>query len=205
MRPSRLTCLLIFCAMPPAGACATLVNGSSQPVSINANVNGAEVVLNGEVIGMTPLNIKVKRGGGTLLVRKAGYSAQTLNMGTHVSGWFWGNLFSCGLLGSSTDWGSGGMYEYSPDNFFANLVPDGGGLEYDAANEQRDAEILHYCMVNYARLAHDIAVGAGEHLDGLLALSGRASLDRVALRDIRRGSPDVPSFAMAVLAALRAR
>jgi hypothetical protein len=202
MRPC-LTRLLLSCAIPLSGGCATIVNGSAQPVSINANVNGAEVVFNGEVIGMTPLNVKVKRGGGTLLVRKDGYNAQTLNMGTHVSGWFWGNLFSCGVLGSSTDWGSGGMYEYSPDNFFANLVPDGGGQEYDALNEQRAAEIVYYCLVNYDRLAHDIAAGSGEHLDGLLALSGRASLHGLDLSGIRRRSADLPSFAMAVLAAVR--
>src|SRR5690348_5403090 len=120
------------------GACASIVNGTSQHITVNSNVAGAEVFFNGDRLGTTPVSWKVKRGGGTLLVRKEGYASQTLSMNTNVSGWIWGNIVTGGVSGTFTDWATGGMYEYAPDNFFANLVPD-LAKEYDAQNLQQDA------------------------------------------------------------------
>ena len=200
MRALRFIRLLVICASSMVVACASLVNGTTQAITVNSNVMDAQVLFNGQVIGRTPLTMKVRRGGGRLTVQKPGYAPHTVHLQSNVSGWFWANIISGGTLGSSTDWASGGMYEYSPDSFFASLVPE-EGHEYDVLNGPKDAELLHYCMVNYERLAHDIAVGAGEHLDGLLTLEH--SLADADLESIRRTSKDIPTFAMAVLAAAR--
>ncbi len=54
--------------------CATIISGKSQTISVNANVEGADVMFNEQPLGKTPLVVKLKRGQeGTLSVQKDGY------------------------------------------------------------------------------------------------------------------------------------
>lgn len=42
--------------------CATIISGSTQLLTVNANVQGAEVYLNNQLLGTTPLSVNIKRG-----------------------------------------------------------------------------------------------------------------------------------------------
>ena len=57
------------------GGCATILGGTSQLLTVNANVDGAEVYLNETLLGTTPLAATIKRGQtGVLRVTAEGYT-----------------------------------------------------------------------------------------------------------------------------------
>lgn len=112
--------LLTTCIL--ASSCATIFKGSDQEVSIDSNVKGAEISLNGATIGTTPFHGKIKRqSGAKLILSKAGYESKTILLDTNVEPLFFGNILSGGVFGSSTDYGSGAMYQYSPGNIVVDL------------------------------------------------------------------------------------
>ncbi len=88
------------------------------------------------MIGKTPLNIQVaKKQGSSLRVSKKGYKDVQISMATSMPVTFFGNIIFGGFTGSTVDFASGAIYEYSPNDFFAELeTEDDGedsGLETD--------------------------------------------------------------------------
>lgn len=95
--------------------CASIVGGTSQVVSINSNVKGADVIVNGANVGTTPYNGPVKRGKSTTVtIQKTGYDSKTITLNTEIESIFWGNIIIGGVLGSTTDLSTGAMYKYAP-------------------------------------------------------------------------------------------
>lgn len=95
--------------------CATIVGGTSQNVSINSNVKGADVIVNGETVGKSPYNGPIKRGKTTTVtLQKEGYEPKTITLSTEIESIFWGNIIIGGFFGSTTDLATGGMYKYAP-------------------------------------------------------------------------------------------
>lgn len=120
----RFVALIGFSAM--VTSCATIVGGTSQTVSIDSNVKGAEVVVNGATVGQTPFAGSIKRGKSTsVTIRKAGYRPKTIIMNTEVEPIFWGNIIVGGFLGSTTDLASEAMYKYTPASINVDLEADG--------------------------------------------------------------------------------
>jgi len=102
--------------------CSTLVNGTSQMVSINSDVPEAEVMVNGVSVGKTPFSGKIKRSGKTeIKVSKEGYDPVIIKPQTDLPSAFWGNIICGGFLGSTTDAASGATNEYAPNTFYVNL------------------------------------------------------------------------------------
>ena len=104
--------------------CATIIKGKNQPLSVNSNVEGAEVYLNDTKIGVTPLtaNVLRKKEAGVLLVRKEGYKDHKIIIDTTVEPVFWVNILSGGVLGSTTDFSSESMFKYAPSTFYVELI-----------------------------------------------------------------------------------
>mgnify|MGYP003432182605 CR=1 FL=1 len=95
--------------------CASIVNGTSQLVSINSNVKGADVIVNGMTVGTTPYNGPIKRAQSTTVtLQKDGYESKTITLNTEIESIFWGNIIIGGFLGSTTDLATGAMYKYAP-------------------------------------------------------------------------------------------
>ncbi|CAI2719229.1 PEGA domain-containing protein [Nitrospina watsonii] len=147
--------------------CATLVEGSTQTISVNSNVQGAEVLFNGQPIGVTPLTALVPKGkNATIVVKKEGYQAQTIAATTKITTAFWGNIITGGLLGSTTDLVSKSAYEYAPNNYYANLFPiESSSLQLKKLEHK--ASIRQFILFNYHSLIVDASRGQGEYLDAL--------------------------------------
>lgn len=123
MRSTSLL-LLIFSI---CSGCSTIVNGRSETVSINSNVSGAQIVVNGKTVGTTPYNGPIRRGADTTItVSKDGYVAKTITADTNIEPIFWGNIILGGFLGSTTDASTGSMYKYSPATLQIDLEPAKG-------------------------------------------------------------------------------
>ncbi len=118
--------LTVAAAALTAG-CASVVSGQEQALQINSNVSGADVLIDGVLVGKTPFSGQVKKGAKTTLtVRKDGFKERTVQMSTEIEGAFWGNIIIGGVLGSSTDYGTGAMYRYAPNVIQVDLEPVAG-------------------------------------------------------------------------------
>jgi uncharacterized protein YceK len=102
--------------------CATIIKGDKQTVSINSNVRGATVLVNGEQVGTTPFTGPIKRKSGTTVtLRKDGFESKSVTMTTEIESVFWGNIISGGGFGSTTDLTTGAMYFYAPATLQVDL------------------------------------------------------------------------------------
>ena len=149
--------------------CATLLGGGgSQDITVNANVAGAEVALNGVPLGTTPLTVNISRKTtGLLTISSEGYQTLTVGLERTTNGWFWGNILSGGLLGSSTDYATGAMYKYEPSTYFVSLQE----VDQTSAqmNDWRKRESLRsFVLLNSEALVSDLATGDGEYVDVLI-------------------------------------
>ena len=147
--------------------CATIFVGSEQIITVDSNVQGAEVLYNGKAIGVTPLSATVeKRVDSTLEVRKEGYLPQTINMSTNLTGAFWGNILIGGLLGSTTDQSTDSAYEYEPGSFHVTLEPEQASrLELDSL--MAEANLRRFILHNYTQIVREASTKQGEYLNTL--------------------------------------
>src|SRR5579884_1609629 len=106
--------------------CATIISGTSQEVSFVSNPEGATVAVSRRVLGKAPLTTRIDRKQGqTLVFEREGYKPLTMRLDTTINPWFWGNIVFGGLIGSTTDGISGGVYMYSPAQYMITLEPAG--------------------------------------------------------------------------------
>ena len=102
--------------------CASILKGSEQPVNINSNVDGAEVLVNGQLVGRTPFTGTIKRTSDIrLTVQKDGYKSRTITLDTGIEPVFWVNIFIGGVFGSTTDFATGSMWKVSPNTYNVDL------------------------------------------------------------------------------------
>ena len=117
---------LSFITLLVVSGCSTIIKGSSQVVSIDSNVKGADVKVNGQLIGKTPFSGQIKRGSSTeVTLSKEGYDSKTIIMSTNVEPVFFGNVFCGGFIGSTTDAATGAMYNYAPATYNLDLTASG--------------------------------------------------------------------------------
>lgn len=183
--------------------CATIIDGTSQPVTFNSEPNRAKVFINGAQVGVTPLTIQVQRSKATIVVaKKEGYEEQQFPLQTKMNGYFWGNFISGGFLGSTIDYASGSMVEYSPNMYFFSLEPIRKS-EADGLRLGDERKIRQFILVNHAHLAQDLVQGKGEYLFSLYDLLAiketprREIIQRLKL--LAAAHRDPPSFAEAVI------
>jgi len=159
------TCLTTFVLL--WAGCATIVQSTKQEISIATEPSGAAVLRDGVPVGTTPLTLTVKRkdAGETLILRKEGYEDGSIETKSRINGWFFGNIVTGGLAGSTTDLISGAAYKYDEDKYFLPLKAKG------AASFSNETEIKSYAVINNLQLRIDIAQGEGEALENLIKLA----------------------------------
>jgi len=211
----RIRLSILVLAMVSSG-CATILDGSSQPVNFNSSPNGARIYVNGVEVGTTPLNMLVKRSKNTtILAKKNGYEDQQLLLQTKTNNTFWGNIILGGPIGSTTDYASDAMIEYSPNMYHITLNPipllhsNEGGFAVERGARTRieqesirtERQVRNYILRYHAYLTADISRGQGEYLSSLytmLQLSESAeTLNR--FRSIAARNQEALSFAEGIL------
>lgn len=115
------------------GACASIVHGSRQQVSVTSTPSNARITVDGQPQGSTPAVIKLKRKDlHTVRLELEGYHPAEIALTRKVSGWVWGNIIFGGLIGLAVDAGTGGMYKLTPEQVAATLPTVVGTLRTDA-------------------------------------------------------------------------
>jgi hypothetical protein len=171
--------------------CATLFSGTSQDVTFTSDPDGADVVLDGDVIGKTPLTYELDRQTfrrSEVVIRKDGFRSEqfpvkkTLNTVA---------LFNCtSVLSWGTDALTGAMMEYSPSKYFVELKPRHGAADVS----HRFA--LQFVLLTHASLRRALARHSGEELRVLAGLFGVTESEYPRFLDVlTEASPALVGYA----------
>lgn len=101
---------------------ATIISGTNQPLTFQSEPEGAQVFVDGMMIGVTPVTVNVpKNKRSTYTMQKDGYETVTRDITkaydpVAILSIFW-DL-------STTDLISGAAFEYEPNSYFVTLTPN---------------------------------------------------------------------------------
>ncbi|HWA16429.1 MAG TPA: PEGA domain-containing protein [Gemmatimonadales bacterium] len=111
-------------------ACATLIQGTSQEVSIASTPTGARLIIDGAEAGRTPVAASLKRKDKhTIRIEMDGYQPFEMALGRGTSGWVWGNIVFGGIPGLAIDAITGGMYKLTPEQVQATLPANAAAMK----------------------------------------------------------------------------
>ncbi len=148
-------------------SCSTIINGTTQLVSINCNVSDADIYLDGVLIGKTPFSGSIPRSKKMLVVQKEGYTPFYLALSTSIEPVFFGNIITGGTLGSTTDFATGAAYSYSPSSFQVDLADTKASLDTFI----KESNLRKFAMIHMSDIALDLANNDGHYLNTLLQLT----------------------------------
>lgn len=121
MHPT-LRALAVLGATFSATACATIMHGSNQKIQFNSTPSQAQVMIDGNNVGVTPMVTTLKRGDShTVRITAPGFQPYEMKLEKKVSGWIAGNLVFGGIPGVIVDAVTGSMYKLSPSEVNATL------------------------------------------------------------------------------------
>ena len=108
--------------------CATIIKGTSQGVPISSDPSGADILVDGMLVGTTPTDVELKRKRDHLIViEKKNYAPKSVAVVKNVGGAVWGNIIAGGLIGWGVDAASGAQNNLTPKTIFVKLEPVGEG------------------------------------------------------------------------------
>jgi hypothetical protein len=144
-------------------SCATIVSGTSQAVTIDSNVPGADVMIEGNLVGVTPYSGKIKRQREAIAIVSAdGHVSQPIALTSSYNPvailsilWDW----------SLTDFLTGAIWEYAPNSYYVNLKQAGTA----DASFKNESSLKAFAMTYYPELMIDLAAGGGPRLSSLRA------------------------------------
>ena len=130
MRRSSL-CLAAV-ALAASTGCATLMNPSTQPVTIVSDPPAAEVLVGAEEAGRTPTDVRLDRGDGeaALRLQKDGFAPQVVRPRRSLSPWLIGNIAVPALLTAVGGGDKETLLGLAGWGFVIDLLLTGDGFEY---------------------------------------------------------------------------
>ncbi|VGQ13060.1 hypothetical protein SB5439_05135 [Klebsiella variicola] len=114
---------VIAAAVISMTGCASVVNSTSQSLTVDSNPQGLPFVISDSkgiavTSGVTPTSVTLPRGKGALHVEvkdKKGNVAGRGDFKESVSGWYFGNILLGGIVGLVVDAADDAMWKYSPE------------------------------------------------------------------------------------------
>jgi hypothetical protein len=110
-----------------ATSCATIMHGTRQTVGISSAPSCADVLVNRNWIGKTPIVVALKRNQNHWIqIELDGFLPYEIVLTRQVSGWAFGNVIFGGFFGLAVDAISGGLYRLTPEQVDAQLIKENG-------------------------------------------------------------------------------
>jgi len=116
----------ILAALPltlTLASCATVFNGTSQELQFTSEPPAAQVFINGQSVGYTPLTISVKRNDPEVVLKKEGYKDQPVYLEYKLSGFFWVDFFLIPVISLTIDAITDSINVYEPTSYHSGLKP----------------------------------------------------------------------------------
>ena len=106
-------------------SCATVFTGTSQKIEFTSEPEGAEIIVNGIEMGVTPATVEVKKPAmmedRRVTLKLDGYADKTFVLQKEFQMVSILNLFLTGGIGFAVDILSGALFEYSPEKYHIDL------------------------------------------------------------------------------------
>ena len=114
-----------LCAAVVCTGCATVTGGSrDQKVNVDSKPEGAQVIVDGKSMGVTPTEVTLKRSvDHEILLVKPGFESYQTTLKSGLNPWIFGNLAVGGVLGLAVDIGCDSCHRLQPDCMAPNLSP----------------------------------------------------------------------------------
>ena len=106
--------------------CATVMNGTSQPVAFKTDPDGAVVKLVSGQTCTTPCQYELKRGKDSMVtLTKDGYQTVNVYIQSRTGGATFGNILAGGIIGGVVDGSNGASNHLYPSPVYVRLVANG--------------------------------------------------------------------------------
>jgi len=139
-------------------ACATIMQGTTQEVGVSSTPTDAEVIVDNQERGSTPLALDLERESQhTVRIEMDGYEPYEVTLTKSTSGWVWGNIVFGGLIGLAVDAITGGLYKLNPAQVEAELAR----AEDEAARLQVDEEGVYLFVTMQPKVEWERLEAAG--------------------------------------------
>jgi hypothetical protein len=126
-----------------AGGCASIVKGTTQSIPVSSSPTGADVKLDGNKVGQTPVAVEAKRKNDHLItIEKEGYLPESIGITRNIGGAVYGNILAGGLIGWGVDSISGAEYNLSPKTINVTLKVNTSSAPPVAASESSAAKFI---------------------------------------------------------------
>jgi hypothetical protein len=110
--------------------CATVMNGTSQPVAFKSDPDGAVIKLISGQSCTTPCQYELKRGKDSVVTySKAGYQPAKVYIQSRTGGATFGNIIAGGVIGGVIDGTNGASNHLYPSPVYVRLIPVGSSGE----------------------------------------------------------------------------
>jgi hypothetical protein len=151
--------------------CATVMNGTSQPVAFKSDPDGAVIKLATGQTCTTPCQYELKRGKDSMVTfSKEGYQPAKVYIQSRTGGATFGNIIAGGVIGGVVDGSNGASNHLYPSPVYVRLVAV-GSTEEPVLLDKKGAVISTVAAYN-SKVEADVLQGL-EH-QGLYA-SGEAA------------------------------
>lgn len=122
----HLCAALLAAASLNLGACATVINGTSQPVEFRSDPAGAEIELVDGRKCSAPCEYSMRRGDDSRVTfTQAGYQPVTVYIQSRTGGGTFGNILAGGIIGGVVDASNGASNHLYPDPVYVRMVATG--------------------------------------------------------------------------------
>ena len=132
MKRRRSSHCLAAAALVASTGCATLMNPSTQPVTVVSDPPAAEVLVGAEEAGRTPTDVRIDRGDGeaALRLRKDGFAPRVVRPRRSLSPWLIGNVAVPALPTAVGGGNKETVLGLAGWGFVIDLFVSGDGFEY---------------------------------------------------------------------------
>ena len=138
--------------------CATVINGTNQPVEFESDPAGATVSLATGQSCTTPCAYELRRGNDNIVtISKAGYQTVEVFIQSRTGGGVAGNILAGGIIGGVVDASNGASNHLYPDPVSVRLVPT--GQSGDAVLLDEDGEVISTVAAYNATVEEDVRQG----------------------------------------------
>lgn len=108
------------------GGCATVMNGTSQPVEFQSDPSNARIELISGLSCQTPCRYEMKRGHDSRATfTREGYETVSVFIQSRTGGSAVGNILAGGIIGGVVDGTNGASNHLYPDPVYVRMVPVG--------------------------------------------------------------------------------
>lgn len=105
-------------------SCSTMINTSTQEISIKSTPANAKLFIDGKKFGTTPQVVNIERGSiHVVKLEMQGYEPYETQITKRMSSWVWANVFNGFLPGFAVDYLSGSLYYLLPESLDIPLTP----------------------------------------------------------------------------------